>query len=244
VSRRLPVRWDGDPCGRRGSAPGCTAGVAACRRGRGHPVGGLGRCTSRRRRLAPRRGLHHPVGSDSECAGRSSYGRRAGGRGRDAPGGGQPVRGHGVGPPAAQTSVPARRFRPGPGEASRWRRSTRQQRSGTGPFAPSSLRKAGSFAVDDYRSHCDRGSHPTPLGTFLVRFEHGDSSDERTAVGLAWRDVASHLVQVSQQVIELGRTLDLAQLVKDVDVAASSVAAWLAEDGQDLSGFKPPHRVP
>ena len=122
-----------------------------------------------------------------------------------------------------------------PDAATRWRASTRQQRSGTGPFSPSTLRQAGNFAVDDYRSHCDRGGHPTPLGTFLVRFDSDSSSeDERISVALAWRDVANHLVQVSRQVIEFARTLDLTAVVDDVDCAASAGAAWLATDGRLL----------
>lgn len=131
-----------------------------------------------------------------------------------------------------------------PEAASRWRASTRQQRSGNGPFAPSTLRKAGGFAVDDYRSHCDRGGHPTPLGAFLVRFDHGfRSEDERISVALAWRDVANHLVRAAEQVIELGRTLDLAEFVENVDSAGSPVAAWLARDGRLLSELGLPGRV-
>ncbi len=70
-----------------------------------------------------------------------------------------------------------------PAVAGEWQRSTRAERT-RGRFAPGSLRRAGGFRDDDYWNHCDRGGHPTPLGTFLVRFEGSDETED--AIGRGW----------------------------------------------------------
>jgi len=127
-----------------------------------------------------------------------------------------------------------------------WRRSTKADRTGGGRFAPATLRQAGMFRDDDYWNHCERGGHPTPLGVFLVRFEGSDESDDAIGRGLGWRDAANHLLQVTNEVVDVSAALDLGELIgPDLDSAVWSVAEWLARDADTLSRVtRPPPSDP
>jgi hypothetical protein len=62
-------------------------------------------------------------------------------------------------------------------------------------FSPGQMRKrsARGFRFDEYRSHCERGGHPHPFGTFLLR-----RHEEARPLSLRshWLDLAQHLSEI------------------------------------------------
>ncbi len=59
-------------------------------------------------------------------------------------------------------------FKEGHRSASKWLRSTHEERREI--FTPAQLRKTskGRFLGKDYRDHCEQGGHPVPKGSFLL----------------------------------------------------------------------------
>lgn len=109
--------------------------------------------------------------------------------------------------------------------AESWMRSTRSQRENN--FKPGKLRDAGGFRRDDYRNHCDITGHPTPLGRAVLK----SSGDRDRSLGLAWRDLAQHALDLTHQVLQASAAVGVLELIgPPVDAAARAVAAWLEQD--------------
>lgn len=81
-------------------------------------------------------------------------------------------------------------FAQDPAHAVKWRQSTREERLDF--FKPATMRTMsnGKFRSEEYASHCERGGHPSPMGSSLLA--------EHTATLLGknrylWCDLAQHL---------------------------------------------------
>lgn len=82
-------------------------------------------------------------------------------------------------------------------EATRWLRSTREERRELWQPRHLRARSDGRFRSADYGQHCDRGGHPTPDAMPLL-----PDHQRRQSAALWWFDLASHGVSAWEYAVE------------------------------------------
>jgi len=113
----------------------------------------------------------------------------------------------------------------------KWRQSTKEERMNF--FKPANMRKMsnGKFRSEEYAIHCDRGGHPSPMGSSLLA-EHTASLLGKNRY--LWCDLAQHLEHywesftLAIDVLKLGH-------VGMVNQSRDSFPRWLTKwKGADL----------
>jgi hypothetical protein len=97
-------------------------------------------------------------------------------------------------------------FAQDPAHSRKWLQSTRQQRLEF--FKPASMRKMsnGKFRSEEYAIHCERGGHPSPMGSSLLA-EHAATMLGKNRY--LWCDLGQHLERYWDSFILAVDALDL-----------------------------------
>ena len=116
-----------------------------------------------------------------------------------------------------------------PAEAAKWRKSTHDQRRKF--FSPAQMRKrsGGQFRASEYQAHCERGGHPSPLGSMFLA-EHQSPLGTNTWL---WVDLAQHLERLwpsFETAVEKLALSHVAAVAQARNAASSAIARWQATD--------------